>query len=82
MIRKPDRSAAVVSCLWGLWHLPLVAADGHGMSLLLRAQSLAIAHMITGIPLSIYWRRSGNLLVPGVAHAFIDAVRNALVATG
>jgi membrane protease YdiL (CAAX protease family) len=32
-----------------------------------------------GVFLSIYWRRSGNLAVPGFAHAFGDAVRNILV---
>jgi membrane protease YdiL (CAAX protease family) len=32
-----------------------------------------------GIFLSIYWRRAGNLAVPGFTHAFSDAVRNILV---
>ena len=41
-----------------------------------------VAYQLTGaagVPFSIYWRRSGNLLVPGVPHALIDAVRNALM---
>jgi membrane protease YdiL (CAAX protease family) len=35
--------------------------------------------MPMGIFLSIYWRRSGNLAVPGVTHAVSDSVRNVLV---
>jgi len=31
-----------------------------------------------GIFLSIFWRRSGNLAVPGFSHAFSDSVRNIL----
>jgi hypothetical protein len=32
-----------------------------------------------GIPLSQYYRRGGqNLAVPGITHAFVNAVRNAL----
>jgi hypothetical protein len=33
----------------------------------------------TGVPLSIYWRRSGNLFVTVAPHALIDAVRDALL---
>ena len=29
--------------------------------------------------LSIFWRRSGNLAVPGFSHAFSDSVRNILI---
>lgn len=32
-----------------------------------------------GVPLSMGSRRSGSLLVPGVAHALNDAIRNVLV---
>jgi membrane protease YdiL (CAAX protease family) len=32
---------------------------------------------MVGIPLSLFWRRSGNLFVPAAVHALIDAVRNA-----
>jgi membrane protease YdiL (CAAX protease family) len=38
-----------------------------------------VIHVIIGVPLSLYWRRSGNLAVPTTAHAFIDAVRNMLL---
>jgi len=32
-----------------------------------------------GVFLSLSWRRSGNLAVPAMVHAFIDAVRNMLM---
>jgi len=32
-----------------------------------------------GVALSIYWRKSGNLGVPGTAHALADSVRNAIL---
>ncbi|HYU38522.1 MAG TPA: hypothetical protein VEM59_01630 [Acidimicrobiia bacterium] len=41
--------------------------------------TLPIVMVPMGIFLSIYWRRSGNLAVPGFTHAFSDAVRNVLV---
>jgi membrane protease YdiL (CAAX protease family) len=44
------------------------------------AAILVVFHVATGVPLTIGWRRSGNLAVPGIAHALIDAVRNALLA--
>ncbi|HLK35153.1 MAG TPA: CPBP family intramembrane glutamic endopeptidase [Polyangiaceae bacterium] len=76
---KAYGTATIVACLWGLWHLPVVPDDGRG--LWLHVQSLVMVHVITGVPLAVYWRRSGNLLVPGVAHALIDAVRNAILRT-
>jgi membrane protease YdiL (CAAX protease family) len=69
-------SALFVSALWGLWHVPV----GLGQPpLLVLVLGLVAAHGAIGVPLSIYWRRSGNLIVPGSAHALIDAVRNALL---
>jgi ABC-type transport system involved in multi-copper enzyme maturation permease subunit len=41
---------------------------------------LPLVHGIIGIPLSLCWRRSGLLFVPALVHAFIDAVRNGLIA--
>ena len=81
--RAPWGSAAFVSALWGLWHLPLL------LPALLRimypwaaigflAIVLMFVHCAVGIPLSAFWRRSGLLFVPGIVHAFIDAVRNGL----
>jgi membrane protease YdiL (CAAX protease family) len=61
--------------LWSWWHLPITVDQGVIKSLL----TLPIMMVPMGIFLSIYWRRSGNLAVPGFAHAFADAVRNILV---
>lgn len=77
---SPWPSAFYVSALWGLWHLAALPQQP-GRPL---AQWVAIAVVLTlvhcgvGPLLSIFWRRSGLLLVPACAHAFIDAVRNAL----
>ncbi len=69
------QSAVFVSVLWGLWHLPV--ADG--MPLPLLVGSLVAWHCLVGIPLSLAWRRSGNLAGPAFAHAAMDAVRNGLL---
>lgn len=69
------QSALLVSVLWGLWHLPV--ADGMPFPLLLL--SLITWHCAIGIPLSLAWRRSGNLAGPAFAHSAIDAVRNGLL---
>jgi membrane protease YdiL (CAAX protease family) len=68
-------SAALVSLLWSWWHLPIAVDQGVIKSLL----TLPIVMVPMGIFLSIYWRRSGNLAVPGFTHAFSDSVRNVLV---
>jgi len=69
-------SALFVSALWGLWHLPVVLGQAPLPALV---PQLLVVHCAIGIPLSIYWRRSGNLFVTGSTHALIDAVRNALL---
>jgi len=43
---------------------------------------LVTSQSIAGVPLSLFWRKSGNLAVPGFTHAFVDAVRNAVLASG
>lgn len=68
-------TAFLVSALWGLWHIPVVYGQ---KPLLLLVPGLIGVHCAVGVPLSICWRRSGNLLVPGATHALVDAVRNAL----
>ena len=70
-------SAIFVSALWGLWHLPIIPAKNF-VDILGASASLILVHTTIGIPLSIFWRRSGNLAVPALSHAFIDAIRNAL----
>ena len=37
-------------------------------------------HLILGLLLTFPWRRSGNLAVPGITHALIDAIRDGLAA--
>ena len=67
-------SAIVVSVLWGLWHYPITphASVIEGIAEVLPLQ------VAVGPFLSLFWRRSGNLMVPGFVHATIDSVRNAL----
>jgi len=72
---RPWLTAFLLSAMWGWWHLPIVAPSLLGVGLV----AFPITHAMLGIPLSIFWRRSGNLLVPAVVHALIDAVRNACV---
>jgi membrane protease YdiL (CAAX protease family) len=67
-------SAIIVSVLWGLWHYPIVA---HASVVQVVAQ-LLLLQVAVGPFLSLFWRRSGNLMVPGFVHATIDSVRNAL----
>jgi Type II CAAX prenyl endopeptidase Rce1-like len=68
-------SALFVSALWGLWHLPITTSSAPWPA---RAVSLIVVHSVIGVPLSLGWRRSGNLIVPAVAHATIDALRDVL----
>lgn len=80
-LHRPDEAhgiliAIYVSILWGLWHYPVVPSGARLMTII---PQLLIVHVLIGVPLSIYWRRSGNLAVPAFTHAFIDAVRNALI---
>jgi membrane protease YdiL (CAAX protease family) len=79
---RPRTSAIFVSALWGLWHVPLISITPGlaSLPLLEAAAILVVFHVATGVPLTIGWRRSGNLAVPGIAHALIDGVRNALLA--
>jgi hypothetical protein len=71
--------ALYVSLLWGAWHFPIVYAASMGVAadIGLLMELLALQGVV-GYFLSIYWRKSGNLLVPGSVHAFVDSVRNGL----
>jgi hypothetical protein len=81
-------SAIFLSALWGLWHLPIVwsvqqllpvSLRGPLMDHLLPLIALVlIGQIAVGVPLSLWWRQSGNLVVTSTTHALIDAVRNAL----
>ena len=66
-------SAVFVSVLWGLWHLPV--SSGFPLPVLLA--ELVVVHIALGVWLSFAWRRTRNLAPPALAHAVIDAVRNA-----
>ncbi|HZO73141.1 MAG TPA: CPBP family intramembrane glutamic endopeptidase [Ktedonobacteraceae bacterium] len=73
-------SAVVVSALWGLWHLPgQVIAAGQ---LLPTVIGLLAAQILVGVPLSLWWRKSGNMVVNDTAHALLDAIRNGLAGVG
>lgn len=68
-------SAVYVSTLWGIWHLPV----SHALPFPLQLAELVVVHIALGVPLSIAWRRTGNLAGPAIAHAVNDAVRNAVM---
>jgi membrane protease YdiL (CAAX protease family) len=70
---RPWQSAVFVSALWGLWHLPVSS----GLPLPLMVIELVVVHVAIGVGLSLSWRRTRNLGGPALAHAVIDAVRNA-----
>ena len=71
----PDRASALFgSALWGLWHLPVMTVN---LGLLTIPYLIAI-HTALGYVLVTAWRRTGNLAVPGIAHAVSDALRNAV----
>jgi membrane protease YdiL (CAAX protease family) len=77
-VDQPRSGIYLVSILWGLWHLPalpenVLAEAGPAVAIVLIA-----VHTAVGVPLSLAWRRTGNLLVPAVAHALIDGIRNAV----
>ena len=61
-------SAIFISALWGFWHM------WHSQVFLGFALTLAL-----GVPLSFCWRKSGTLLLPGVAHALLDAYRDTIL---
>lgn len=71
----PDRASALFgSALWGIWHLP-VASIALGV---LTIPYLVVVHTMIGSFLVTSWRQTGNLAAPGIAHAVIDALRNAV----
>jgi membrane protease YdiL (CAAX protease family) len=72
-------SAAFVSVLWGLWHLPILP-DQTLPALLAAAPVVMLVHAIDGIFIAFSWRASGSLLLPAIYHSLIDAYRDALQA--
>lgn len=75
---QPWWSAWFVSALWGVWHLPILPI--HTLAeFVVSTVWVIFYHSAIGIFLSVGWRRSGNLAVPVIVHALIDAVRNMLL---
>jgi membrane protease YdiL (CAAX protease family) len=70
-------SAIAISAAWGMWHLPISENIDWGT-----AAGLLLVHVPYGVCLSLFWRQSGNLWVPGLSHALGDAIRNAIVFSG
>lgn len=70
-------SALAISTAWGLWHLPISGEIDWGT-----VAGLLLVHVPYGVCLSLFWRRSGNLWVPGLSHALGDAIRNAIIFSG
>lgn len=70
-------SAIFISALWGLWHLPAQSAAAlSGPQLLSTLVGLLVAQIAGGVPLSYWWRKSGNLTVTGTTPALVDMIRN------
>ena len=76
-------SAIVVSVLWGLWHLPIVPLPPQlpHPSVFEHIVFVGYLEWAVGPFLSLFWRKSGNLMVSGFSHATMDSVRNALGGT-
>lgn len=72
-------SAALVSVLWGWWHLPILPASHSTSGIMGMIIGLPLISLVPGIAFSLFWRRTGNLAVPAFVHAFIDAVRNVFI---
>lgn len=68
-------SAIFISALWGFWHMSNAQMDSHFVSNLI---NLLIPQIIIGVPLSLFMRKSRNLLVPNTAHGLLDALRTLL----
>jgi hypothetical protein len=77
--REAFLPSAVLSGLWGLWHLPIVHAAPGLSALASTAAVLVGVHVLCGLSFTWGWKWSGTLLVPAVAHALADAVRNGLM---
>jgi membrane protease YdiL (CAAX protease family) len=70
-------SAAFLSILWGWWHLPMLSAHQPVSKIIVMIVFMPLVSLVPGIAFSLVWRRTGNLAVSALVHAFIDAVRNA-----
>jgi hypothetical protein len=57
---------------------PYVHGSTPGLDHVLTIPHLIVVHTVLGYFLVTSWRRTGNLAAPGIAHAVIDALRNAV----
>ena len=67
---QPWLSAIGLSLLWGWWHLPVRS----GIPPIYNLVIFPLVALVPGVSFSIAWRRTGNLAVPAVVHALINAV--------
>ncbi len=72
-------SAIYIAALWGLWHLPGQTIPGG--QFFSTVVGLLVSQVIIGVPLSLLWRKTGNLAVPDTTHAVLEAVRSIMGAT-
>ena len=73
--RRGFLSAVLLAAAWGLWHLP------GGEELTWESVGILMyVHVPYGVALALFWRKTGNLVVPGLCHALGDAIRNGLMA--
>src|SRR5271165_5209387 len=73
---KDGQARCSLPCFGGCGTLPVTG--GLAPLPILIAQNVLVC-CVTGIPFSMFSRRSGNLMVTASVHSFIDAVRNALI---
>ena len=43
---------------------------------------LLYVHVPYGVCLSLFWRKTGNLVIPSLCHSLGDAIRNGIMAGG
>src|SRR5271157_731210 len=73
---KDGQARCSLPCFGGCGTLPVTG--GLAPLPILIAQNVLVC-CVTGIPFSMFSRRSGNFMVTASVHSFIDAVRNALI---
>ena len=70
-------SAVFISVLWALWHMPRAALSDAGELRTFAAPLVLVLPL--GVALSFCWRKGGTLLLPGLAHALMDAYRDTVM---
>jgi hypothetical protein len=70
-------TALFVSALWGVWHFPIAFASAPDCFSIAGAQ-VVVFQLAVGVVLSFTARTAGSLIPSALAHAVLDAVRDAL----